>query len=599
MANPAHYTSLTEDYLTAILNDPNTARFRRNDPPIPRNPEAISESMKTNQLFPVPRTSLPSGLNWFSRDFVDRFDHRFRQVSAAGSHTMERLEFGHRPGNLETEANVVTAIIASTDSVLKVCNAILRFEGLGELWMDQSGPRTDPPSHLDIYVYYGSAGEERVICFFENKNVRKSIHESYNFHLSGDCDGKGKNWVLVMQQACKYVYTQSIRQFVLCDYVYWAFVEIDTVDTLTHEFDYKICWRKWSNSGRLQTVRWCLAAFIMFECTTSNDDQVRSEKVVADISQCFHERDKERKQQERPASDRWSKESSKDTIASRTRSSRNPRGRLLSDELLKFCSDGELDYIYDIDIPETIQQITPLENENFAMCRTIKLRGTVVLEKTIVKECFPEELFDGRHDPQRQYTADRLLESELDAYGKLIDLQGDVVPYFYGMMRTDPVHQQYRSRGILIEYLMDYQTLDHVIRERSTTGAALVGPPTSTSMEMLQQPATPSSTSLGTEVFTPPSSSGGLSTAPTSADVISEVSISLGAVKENSRKGLAKIHVAGVRHGDISERNILVDSLGNVVYIDFGNSRPFSEEGGELDWESWRKMWKMIEERET
>ena len=173
------------------------------------------------------------------------------------------------------------------------------------------------------------------------------------------------------------------------------------------------------------------------------------------------------------------------------------------------------------------------------------------------------------------------------------------MPYFYGIIRTDPVHQQYRSRGILIEYLVGYQTLDHVIRERSTTGAALVGPPTSTYMEILQQPTTPSSTSLGTEVFTPPSSSGGPSTAPTSADVISEVSISLGAVKENSRKGLAKIHVAGVRHGDISERNILVDSLGNVVYIDFGYSRPFSEEGGQLDWESWRKMWRMIEERET
>jgi hypothetical protein len=77
----------------------------------------------------------------------------------------------------------------------------------------------------------------------------------------------------------------------------------------------------------------------------------------------------------------------------------------------------------------------------------------VVLEKTIVKECFPEEAFDGRHDPERQYTADRLLESEL-AYGKLIDLQGDVVPYFYGMVRTHPVHQQYRSRGTLIEYLV-------------------------------------------------------------------------------------------------------------------------------------------------
>jgi hypothetical protein len=100
---------------------------------------------------------------------------------------------------------------------------------------------------------------------------------------------------------------------------------------------------------------------------------------VADIGQCFDD------QQERPARDRRSKEPSKDIIASRTRSCRNPRGRLLSKELLKFCSDGELDYIYDIDIPESVQQITQLEDERFPMCRTIKLCGTVVLEKTICK----------------------------------------------------------------------------------------------------------------------------------------------------------------------------------------------------------------------
>jgi hypothetical protein len=59
------------------------------------------------------------------------------------------------------------------------------------------------------------------------------------------------------------------------------------------------------------------------------------------------------------------------------------------------------------------------------MCRTIQLCGSVILEKTIVTEWLPEEEFD----PVRQYMADRLQESELDAYGKLIDLQGDVVPY--------------------------------------------------------------------------------------------------------------------------------------------------------------------------
>jgi hypothetical protein len=150
-------------------------------------------------------------MNWLSslsREFVDRFDLRFRQVSAAGR---------------------------------------TRRNG----WMDQGGTRTDPPSHLAICVYYGGA-EERVICFFENKNVRKSVHESYNYHLYGDRDGKGKDWVLVMKQTCKYAYTQSIRRFVLCDYICWAFVEIDTVDRVTHEFDYEICWRKWSDSGRLQ-----------------------------------------------------------------------------------------------------------------------------------------------------------------------------------------------------------------------------------------------------------------------------------------------------------------------------------------------------------
>jgi hypothetical protein len=42
-----------------------------------------------------------------------------------------------------------------------------------------------------------------------------------------------------------------------------------------------------------------------------------------------------------------------------------------------------------------------------------------------------------------------------------------------------------------------------------------------------------------------------------------------------------------------------VDSLGNVVNIDFGHSGPFSEEGGELDWASWLKMWRMIDERVT
>jgi hypothetical protein len=72
---------------------------------------------------------------------------------------------------------------------------------------------------------------------------------------------------------------------------------------------------------------------------------------------------------------------------------------------------------------------------------------------TIIKELFPDDEFEGRHDPDRQYLANRLLESELDSYRKLVELQGNVVTYFYGMARTDPVYQGYRPRGILIEYL--------------------------------------------------------------------------------------------------------------------------------------------------
>ena len=39
----------------------------------------------------------------------------------------------------------------------------------------------------------------------------------------------------------------------------------------------------------------------------------------------------------------------------------------------------------------------------------------------IVKEMFPDEDFEGIHDPERQYMADRLLESELEAYTSLFN----------------------------------------------------------------------------------------------------------------------------------------------------------------------------------
>jgi hypothetical protein len=65
--------------------------------------------------------------------------------------------------------------------------------------------------------------------------------------------------------------------------VYWAFVEINEVDTTNHKFDYSICWRKWNGSGRLQSVRWCLAAFIIFEATASREDRIVTDKVYTEI----------------------------------------------------------------------------------------------------------------------------------------------------------------------------------------------------------------------------------------------------------------------------------------------------------------------------
>jgi hypothetical protein len=93
----------------------------------------------------------------------------------------------------------------------------------------------------------------------------------------------------------------------------------------------------------------------------------------------------------------------------------------------RMCKTGELDYLYDIHTPTTIYQITRLGEEQFAMCRTIELCGFVVLEKTIVKEWFPEDDFEGRHNSESEFLAEKLLQSELDAYAKLTELQGDIV----------------------------------------------------------------------------------------------------------------------------------------------------------------------------
>jgi hypothetical protein len=176
----------------------------------------------------------------------------------------------------------------------------------------------------------------------------------------------------------------------------------------------------------------------------------------------------------------------------------------------------------------------------------------------------------------------------------LTELQGDILPYFYGMVRTNHVYQRYRSRGILIEYLTDFRRLDHIAGERGTIGEVSFRPPTSSSEEI----PPPSFASPESNPCTPPSSSTGPSTTITSAETTFADRISLSVVKENSRKGLAKIHRAGVCHGDVCGHNILVDILGNVVYIDFGFSRQYSKEYEKRDLERWREMWTEIEEIE-
>jgi tRNA A-37 threonylcarbamoyl transferase component Bud32 len=85
-------------------------------------------------------------------------------------------------------------------------------------------------------------------------------------------------------------------------------------------------------------------------------------------------------------------------------------------------------------------------------------------------------------------------------------------------------------------------------------------------------------------------------TTTSSAETIFANRILLSVLKEKSRKDLAKIHQAGVCHGDVCGHNILVDILGNVVYIDFGFSRQYSKKYEARDWESWRQMWTEIEE---
>ena len=126
-----------------------------------------------------------------------------------------------------------------------------------------------------------------------------------------------------VRQVCKYAHTQRTRRFVLSDYVYWAFVEINSVDMTGVTFDYRICWRKWNDAGLARTVIWCLAAFIMFDASASDDDLDQSEKIVADIGTCRDRLAAGRRHKGRSVSDEWRKRQSKTTIGSATRTSKN------------------------------------------------------------------------------------------------------------------------------------------------------------------------------------------------------------------------------------------------------------------------------------
>ena len=87
----------------------------------------------------------------------------------------------------------------------------------------------------------------------------------------------------------------------------------------THEFDYKIFPRKRSRFRTTANGEMVRGGFYyVLNGFGSNDDRVRTLKTVADLGQYFDERNKERRQQERTASDPRSKQSSKGTITSRT-----------------------------------------------------------------------------------------------------------------------------------------------------------------------------------------------------------------------------------------------------------------------------------------
>ena len=164
--------------------------------------------------------------------------------------------------------------------------------------INKSGPLTEVSTESrakpDLYAYYRNHTGKSVVCvFFENKNVKICIQKCCGLYRdSGNATPGGKNWVRIMRQACKYVHTQKTRRFVLCDYINWGFVEIDSVDTDADVFDCRIYWKQWDDSEPQLTVRWRLAAFMMFDSDASNSDasngeQVRSEKIVADMKEIF------------------------------------------------------------------------------------------------------------------------------------------------------------------------------------------------------------------------------------------------------------------------------------------------------------------------
>jgi hypothetical protein len=407
-------------------------------------------------------------------------------------------------------------------------------------------------------------GETRKWVFLEYKSIAIGIHQSYDEFTAG-IEGTGqRNWIKVGQQVVKYVDKMDTKRFVLSDYLDWAFVEIgDYHKQPTRALDYTIFWRRWNSSEPSLTVKWCFASFIMKGLDSNSPPDALDDNLIRirnDVKEAKHKKFTE---EERASGNLLSKQGLRLYRIFGRHFVKQRQGRPLSAPLLKFCSNGDLDYRYEILTPDTVNQITPEGEEGYSSCRTVELCGTIVLEKIIVKEWFPHDDFDGKDDPERERLAQKLLRTELWAYGKLRKLQGNVVPYLYGTVKTSPWFQHYRSPGILIEYLADYQTVEEFV-----CGNAPVHSPV-------------------------PEEAGQVASPPSSAEIRFEALLE--ATKATVKTNLEQIHKAGVCHGDLKSNNILVASSSDVVYIDFGSSVTYSTKSSERDWQDWNYMWKTLE----